>query len=104
MQQPEKFPKDIKSIPIDEKDNLLDASRQALEIIRDIGYDYDGESSVEGLKGLVDELVGYATDGLNGKRPQYISQGKINELVMDEWKEVPEERIDEELKGHPWRK
>ena len=31
-----------------------------LELIHDIGYDYDGCNTVEGLKMLVDEIVDYA--------------------------------------------
>ena len=94
MQQPRKIPDGIKDMPIEQKDHLLDASRQALGMICDIGSDYDGERSVEGLRGLVDELVELAVDGLRGVRPQYMNgNGKWMERVFGEWKEVPEDRI-----------
>ena len=64
MQQPKKIPDGIKDMPIEQKDHLLDASRQALEMIYDIGSDYDGEQSVEGLRDLVDTLVEFAVKGL----------------------------------------
>ena len=77
------------------KDLLLDAYEQALVMICDIGLDYDGEKSVEGLKGLVDELVKYAEFGLNGIRPQYIRNGLLEEMVLGKWVKVPEERVKE---------
>jgi len=88
MQRPKKMSEEA-------KDLLLDAYRQALVMIRDIGRDYDGEKSVEGLKGLVDELVKYAEFGLNGIRPQYIRNGSMEEMVLGKWVKVPEERVKE---------
>ena len=36
-----------------------------LQLIIDIGYDYDGYNDVEGLKSIIDELVQYASLGKN---------------------------------------
>ena len=36
------------------------AFKQALALIGDIGYDYDGCSTSDSLKKLIDEMVGYA--------------------------------------------
>lgn len=46
--------------------NVLEAStvKECLELICDIGYDYDGCNSVESLKELIDELVDLASHGL----------------------------------------
>ena len=38
--------------------------KECLELICDIGYDYDGCNSVESLKELIDELVYLALHGL----------------------------------------
>lgn len=45
---------------------MLEAStvKECLELICDIGYDYDGCNSVESLKELIDELVDLASQGL----------------------------------------
>jgi hypothetical protein len=87
---------------LDEKLNTLDAYRQALEMIKDMGLDYDGYYSVDDLKGLVDDLVGFAKEGLRGNRPQYLNQGKVYEIIYDKWVEVPEERWSELVKE--WKK
>ena len=83
-------------------DNLdvskLDAYRQALEMIRDIGMDYDGYHTVDDLKALVDELVQFARNDLKGQRPQYMNQGKVYEIINGDWIEVPEERWDKSVK------
>ena len=79
-----------------------DAYRQSLALIRDIGLDYDGYHSVDDLKGLIDELVGIAKDGLRGNRPQYLKNGKVYEFVYGKEMEVPEERWSESVKK--WKK
>lgn len=53
---------DIDSLNKDRKIQLKD---RYLEMIIDLGYDYDGESSTLGLKGLIDELIEYARRGIN---------------------------------------
>jgi hypothetical protein len=80
----------------------LDAYRQALEMIRDIGYDYDGYHTVDDLKALVDELVQFAKNGLQGRRPQYLNREKVYEWVDGKMVEVPEELWYESVKE--WKK
>ena len=50
----------------------VDCVADCLEMIVDIGFDYDGYSSVDGLKSLVDELVEYAR-----KASAFLAEGKI---------------------------
>lgn len=45
---------------------------EILEVIIDIGFDYDGCYNSDSLKGLVDELVDYARDGA-----MLLKRGKI---------------------------
>ena len=94
MQQSKKIPNDIRDMPLEQKDHLLDASRQALEMIYDIGSDYDGEQSVEGLRDLVDTLVEFAVKGLQGIRIRYVN-GKDApiEQMFGEWKKVSKDLV-----------
>lgn len=87
---------------LDEKLNAVDVHKQALEMIRDIGFDYDGYHSIDDLKGLIDELVGFAKEGLRGNRPQYLRKGKVYEFIYGKETEVPEERWSESVKE--WKK
>lgn len=59
-----------------------------LELIADLGYDYDGLNSVESLKGLIDELVRYANLGrvCNTTEPIYENGGKKYNILMEEIK------------------
>jgi hypothetical protein len=82
--------------------DMLDAYKQALEMIRDIGADYDGYHSKSDLKALIDELVGFARNGLKGQRPQYLGQGKVYEWIDRKMIEVPEEKWNDSVKE--WKK
>lgn len=44
--------------------NYPETVKDYLNLIIDIGYDYDGNRTVEGLKGLIGELVEYAGEAL----------------------------------------
>lgn len=59
-----------------------------LELIADLGYDYDGLNSVESLKALIDELVRYANLGrvCNTTEPIYENGGKKYNILMEELK------------------
>ena len=46
-----------------EKDKIIKIMENYLELIIDLGYDYDGLSEDESLKGLINELVRYASLG-----------------------------------------
>ena len=59
-----------------------------LELICDLGYDYDGCNTIESLKGLVDELVHFASLGrvccIN--EPIYINENKKYNILGVELK------------------
>ena len=57
-----------------------------LELIADLGYDYDGFNSVESLKGLIDELVRLANLGrvCNTTEPIYVNKGKKYNILLEE--------------------
>jgi len=63
-----------------------DAMCQQLQQIIDIGFDYDGYKSPQDLKGLIDELVDMARNGLKGIRPYYIRyDGDSKEQIYIEY-------------------
>ena len=43
-----------------EKDRQIEIKNAYCQLIVDLGFDYDGYNSVEGLKSLIDTLVDYA--------------------------------------------
>ena len=57
-----------------------------LELIYDLGYDYDGLDKVESLKALIDELVRYASLGrvCNTTEPIYENGGKKYNILLEE--------------------
>ena len=44
---------------------IIDKAIDKLQLLIDIGFDYDGLNQVESLKTLIDELVGYAKESRN---------------------------------------
>lgn len=50
---------------IEKKDRQLEIKNRYLELIYDLGFDYDGWNEVDSLKALIDELVGYAKKAFN---------------------------------------
>ncbi len=62
--------------------------RDALSVIREIAYDYDGQGeSLEGCKCLIDEIRHIAERALEGQSPIYFNDGDIinalDEIVGD---------------------
>lgn len=59
-----------------------------LELIYDIGYDYDGLNDKESLKGLIDELIHYASLGraCNTTEPIYCNEDKKFNILHEEIK------------------
>lgn len=45
----------------------LDIKNEALKLIKDIAYDYDGFNDIDSLKGLIDDLRAIAIRGLKGQ-------------------------------------
>lgn len=46
-----------------EMERQIEIMERYFELICDLGYDYDGCNTIEGLKSLIDELVHYASLG-----------------------------------------
>ena len=57
-----------------------------LELIADLGYDYDGLDKAESLKALIDELVRLAKLGrvCNTTEPIYENGGKKYNILLEE--------------------
>jgi hypothetical protein len=68
------------------KDKSTIIMEKYLELIYDLGYDYDGLDKVESLKTLIDELVRYASLGraCNTTEPIYENGGKKYNILMEE--------------------
>jgi len=69
--------------------NIIKIMEKYFELIIDLGYDYDGFNQVESLKGLIDELVKYASLGraYNTTEPIYEDgKGKIYNIINKELK------------------
>lgn len=50
---------------LDDRNDLqqrIDKAIEKIQLLIDIGFDYDGLNQVDSLKGLIDELVSYARD------------------------------------------
>lgn len=47
-----------------EKQDKIDKAIDKLQLLIDIGFDYDGFNQVESLKTLIDELVEYAKESI----------------------------------------
>ncbi len=60
-----------------------------LELIIDLGFDYDGCNTIESLKVLIDELVHYAKLGraCNINTPVYANGGKYYNILHEELKD-----------------
>ena len=58
---------------------IIDKAIDKLQLLIDIGFDYDGLNQVESLKTLIDELVGYAKESRN------ILKGGSNEYRKNIW-------------------
>lgn len=81
---------------IDEKEELYEENKELdrkiqikdkyLDLIIAIGYDYDGFSKAENLKGLIDELVRFAGMALNNddKTPIAIDSNERQLNILDE--------------------
>ena len=72
-------------------DNRIEIMEKYLELICDLGYDYDGCKDVDSLKGLIDEMCRLASLGraCNVTEPIYID-GKGNKLniLFEEPKDI----------------
>lgn len=78
----------------------IEKVKDYLALIIDIGFDYDGFESSEDLKGIIDELVGYARDGL---KHLYAEEEIVHCKDCDQFKKCNCDFLEGEgvcLKGH----
>lgn len=73
----------------DERDQLkrdFEIKNNYLELLCDIGYDYDGCNTVESLKELIDELIKFAELALknNDKEVMYIGANEQKYNILHE--------------------
>ena len=72
-------------------DRRIEIMEKYLELIYDLGYDYDGCNDVDSLKGLIDEMCRLASLGraCNVSEPIY-EDGKGNKLniLMEKPKDI----------------
>lgn len=66
----------------------IEIMEKYFELIIDLGYDYDGFNKEEDLKGLIDELVRYASLGrvCNTTEAIYVNQDKKYNILNEELK------------------
>lgn len=74
---------------IERLNNIIVIMEKYFELIVDLGYDYDGLNSIENLKGLIDELVRYASLGrvYNMTEAIYVNEDKKYNILNEELKE-----------------
>ena len=80
--------RDLLQQELDKINSQVIIMEKYLELISDLGYDYDGCNNIESLKGLVDELVHFASLGrvccIN--EPIYINGNKKYNILGEELK------------------
>lgn len=74
---------------LDERDELVKKVKikdAYLQLIIDLAWNYDGFNDIDGLKGLIEELSGYAKMALKNddKTPFYIGSNEENFNILDE--------------------
>ena len=74
---------------IDRLNKQVQIMERYLELIYDLGYDYDGFNKEEDLKSLIDELCRFASLGraCNTTEPIYGNNGKKYNILHEELKE-----------------
>ena len=68
------------------KDRQIAIKDKYMQLIIDLGCDYDGWNDVDHLKGLIDELVSYARYGIECNDKQVMFRGLDNSAynILDE--------------------
>ena len=77
---------------IDRLNNIIKIMENYLELIVDLGFDYDGLKKPKDLCNLIDELVRYASLGraYNTTEPIYVNDNKKYNILHEELKEGKE--------------
>lgn len=70
----------------DEMEEKIDIMQRYFQMIIDLGFDYDGCNTIEGLKMLIDELVRYARVGKNCDIVEtvYVNESKKYNILGEE--------------------
>ena len=73
--------------------NIIKIMEKYLELIVDLGYDYDGLNSEDSLKRLIDELCRYASLGraYNTTEPIFENENKKYNILNEELKDSDKE-------------
>lgn len=68
------------------KDRSIEIMERYLELIYDLGYDYDGFNDVESLKGLIDEMCRLASLGRarNVTEPIFVDNKGMKANILGE--------------------
>lgn len=68
------------------KDRSIEIMERYLELIYDLGYDYDGCNNVEDLKGLIDGMCRLASLGMarNVTEPIYVDSKGMKANILGE--------------------
>lgn len=68
------------------KDRSIEIMERYLELIYDLGYDYDGCNDVESLKGLIDEMCRLASLGraCSVTEPIYVDSKGMKTNILGE--------------------
>ena len=64
----------------DKMQKQLEEKDEALKVIRDVAFDYDGFNDVDGLKTLIDDLREIAHRGINSK-PIVMTKEQVLERI-----------------------
>lgn len=84
------FKNEIETLEKENKrlNNIIVIMEKYFELIVDLGYDCDGLNSIENLKGLIDELVRFASLGrvYNTTEAIYVNQDKKYNILNEELK------------------
>lgn len=78
---------------LEKKDREIQIKNNYLDLIWQIGYDYDGLNKVESLKELIDELVDYAIKAKKNDDKSVIYEGQRGKEIINQ--NILFEKVDE---------
>ena len=78
---------------LEKKDREIQIKNNYLDLIWQIGYDYDGLNKVESLKELIDELVDYAIKAKKNDDKSVIYEGNRGKEIINQ--NILFEKVDE---------
>ena len=78
---------------LEKKDREIQIKNNYLDLIWQIGYDYDGLNKVESLKELIDELVDLAAKGIKNDDKSVMYEGHRGKEIINQ--NILFEKVDE---------